>query len=320
MTSTAAVNPTDPVIGKRKRKPPTPRTPPTEVDYYSKMLNSIRGKKYETYAVSRILHLLADPEIELVTQQPIRLNGGELRLLDLYLPQFMLGLEVDEPHHDIDEESVEYDRIREQAIIDISDLEMKRVKVQATDSLGTLTQQIDELIDDIRARKHAAIDAGTFRPFIYGRSFDPAHWVGVGTLTTRDDVQMQKTTAVCALFGKTVSVWRRGILPLTDGLAVWMPGLNQEGVKPRDDWENNLSADEETIVETQLLPGEYEYGVGHRRFVFGKFKDPVFIDRYYRFLGEFEVVDIEEIESTGRKRVRYSRVSDSVDLTAHQLS
>lgn len=305
--------------GTEKQEGPSrqPKSPPTEVEYYSKMLNSIRGKKYELYAVSRILHLLADPEIELVTQQPIRLGDGALRLLDLYLPQFAVGLEVDEPHH---LNTQERDRIREQAIIDVSAIEIKRVKVAASDSLGTLTDQVDAFINDIRERKRAAEDKGTFTPFVYGNRFDPEHWRQVGTLTTRDDAQMQKTTAVCALFGKTVGSWRNGILTLTDSLAVWMPGLNQEGVKPRTDWQNNLSADEKTIVETQLRAGRYHYGVGHRRLVFGKFKDPVFANRFYRFLGEFEIVDIEELDGATRRRVTYHRVSDAVDLRSHQLA
>lgn len=319
MTSTAEVSVTDPVTGKKKRKSPTPRTPPTEVDYYSKMLNSIRGKKYETYAVSRILHLLADPQIELVTQQPIRLDGGELRLLDLYLPQFKVGLEVDEPHHDIHEDTQQYDRIREQAIIARSAIVLKHVKVLPSDSLGNLTEQVDAFIDDIRARKRAAMEDGSFVPFVYGNRFDPAHWVTVGQITTRDDIQMQKTTDVCALFGKTVGSWQYGVLELSDTLAVWMPGLNQEGVKPRTDWDNELLNDEKTIIEEQLNPGDYFYGLGHRRFVFGKFKDPVFSHRYYRFLGEFKIAHIEEL-GDGRKRVTYNRVSDSVDLSAHQLS
>lgn len=319
MTSKAEVSKQDAVTAKKKRKSPTPRTPPTEVDYYSKMLNSIRGKKYETYAVSRILHLLGDPEIELITQQPIRLDGGELRLLDLYLPQFTLGLEVDEPHHDIHEGTQQYDRIREQAIIARSAIDMKHVKVLPSDSLGTLTEQVDAFIDGIRDRKRVAVKDGSFAPFVYGNRFNPTHWAGVGRITTRDDIQMQKTADVCALFGKAVGSWQYGVLELSDTLAVWMPGLNQEGVKPRTDWDNKLLDEEKTIIETQLNPGDYFYGLGHRRFVFGKFKDPVFAHRYYRFLGEFEIVDIEKL-GDGRKRVTYNRVSDSVDLTAHQLS
>lgn len=81
--------------GKKTR---APWTMPTEVDYYGKMLRSIRGKKYEVYAVSRIMHLLDDPEIELITQKPVLISDGSMALLDLYLPQFKIGIEVDEGH------------------------------------------------------------------------------------------------------------------------------------------------------------------------------------------------------------------------------
>ncbi|MFJ2543044.1 AbaSI family restriction endonuclease [Microbacterium sp. NPDC087589] len=288
-------------------------TPPSDVDFYSRMLRSISGKRYEVYAISRILHLLDDPDIEIITQQPVRLDDGALALLDLYLPQFRVGIEVDELHH-FSEGSMEADKIREQAIMNVSRGDIRRVRVEDAESLTTLKQQVDELIADIRKMKSEALSAGTFTPFVYGNRHNPEHWRSVGTITTDDDIQMHSMVDVCALFGKDVAHWQRGVLPLSVALQVWMPTLAQEGMSARSDWKNTLSRDELTIVEEQVVDGQYVYDPNRRSVVFAKFKDPVFLTQYYRFLGVFEISDIE---SAGKKRVTYTRVAAEVNLAAH---
>lgn len=294
----------------------TPRTrwtPPSEVDFHSRMLRSIKGKRYEVYAISRIMHILDDPDIEVSTQQPVRLEDGSLALLDLYLPQFRVGVEVDELHH-FSEQSQDADMIREQAVIKVATANIWRVRVEDADSLTTLKQQVDQIIDKIRQMKADAVADGTFTPFVYGNRHNPSHWRSVGTVTLGDDIHMHSMVDVCALFGKNVEHWQRGVLPLTDTLQVWMPTLTQEGMNARSDWLNTLSRDEATIVEEQLVDGEYVYDRSVRSVVFAKFKDPVFLDQYYRFLGVFEITDIRSSE---KKQVTYKRVATEVDLTAH---
>lgn len=289
-------------------------TPPTEVDFHGRMLRSIRGKRYEVYAVSRIIHMLDDPDIELVTQQPVRLDNGQLALLDLYLPQFNVGIEIDELHH-FSEDSQAADKVREQAIVAVAASNIRRVRVEETDSLTTLKHAVDELIASIRRLKEDAVTAGTFTPFVYGDRYDPAHWRTVGAVTTRDDIQMHSMVDVLALFGKEVAHWQRGVFRLTDTLQVWMPTLAQEGMSARSDWKNSLSRDELSIVEEQLTDGEYVYDKAVRSVVFARFKDPVFLMQYYRFLGVFEISDIQESETSRKKQVTYTRVASRVHLS-----
>lgn len=287
-------------------------TPPSEVDFHSRMLRSIRGKRYEVYAISRVIHLLDDPEIELVTQQPVRLENGNLALLDLYLPQFNVGVEVDELHH-FSEGSQEADKVREQAIVSVASNSIRRIRVEDASSLTTLKREVDELIGDIRQMKVDAIASGDFIPFVYGNRYDPSHWRSEGAVTTADDIQMHSMVDVLALFGKHVEHWQRGVYRLSDTLQVWMPTLAQEGMSSRSDWKNTLSRDELTIVEEQLADGDYIYDKSVRSVVFARFKDPVFLTQYYRFLGVFKISEVEESE---KKRVTYSRVASQIDLTA----
>lgn len=291
----------------------TPRwTPPSEVDFHSRMLRSIKGKRYEVYAVSRVIHLLDDPEIELVTQQPVRLEDGRLALLDLYLPQFEMGVEVDELHH-FSEDSQAADKVREQAIIKVASTNIRRVRVDDADSLTTLKREVDDLIASIRQLKTDAVAEGTFTPFVYGHRYDSAHWRSVGIVTTADDIQMHSMVDVLELFGKNVEHWQRGVFRLSDTLQVWMPALAQEGLPSRSDWRNTLSRDERTIVEEQLADGEFIYDKSVRSIVFARFKDPVFLTQYYRFLGVFEIA---EIDKSPKKRVTYTRIASDVHLSA----
>ncbi|MFJ4174704.1 AbaSI family restriction endonuclease [Microbacterium sp. NPDC089696] len=290
---------------------------PTEVDFYARMLSSISGKGHEVYAVSRVLHLLADPEIELVTQQPIRLRDGKLALLDLYLPQFGVGVEVNERHH-ITSANKQFDHARQHAVAETAGIQIRVVGEADASSLDDLKEQVDELIDEIRQWKKGAIDSGTFVPFFYGNRYDPMYWRSVGQITTRDDAQMPRTPQVCALFGKNHLHYQHATMSLGTDLQLWMPVLEQRGRPSRDDWKNTLSPDEMTIEEVQKRDGSYTYDPDLRSVTFAKFKDPVTLAEYYRFLGVFKVVGISQTDDPEPKKlVTYKRVADVVDLTVY---
>lgn len=292
----------------------TPWTMPTEVDYYGKMLRSIRGKKYEVYAVSRIMHLLDDPEIELVTQKPVRKADGSLALLDLYLPQFNVGVEVDELHH-LDEGTREYDQAREQAIMDVSDIRqpLEHLSVEVTDPLHTLKERTDDLIARIREWKAEAVSAGTFIPFAYGDRYTPSVWRERGKISIDDDIQMPRARHVVELFGHVTTTQRQATYKLGENFQVWMPELHQEVTKDREDWKNVLSEDGQLITQIQLDEPKHPHNPDMRNVVFAKYRHPVFNDTYYRFLGVFAVSGIDD---TGRE-VTFRRTATEIDLTPY---
>ena len=71
------------------------------LEYISRSLSKIQHKKFELYVISRIIHKLDDPEIKYVFQQYAARdnNTGKYALIDLYLPQLGIAIEVDEAHH-----------------------------------------------------------------------------------------------------------------------------------------------------------------------------------------------------------------------------
>ena len=71
------------------------------LEFISRSLSKIQHKKFELYVISRIIHKLDDPEIKYVFQQYAARdnNTGKYALIDLYLPQLGIAIEVDEAHH-----------------------------------------------------------------------------------------------------------------------------------------------------------------------------------------------------------------------------
>ena len=64
-----------------------------------KSLKKIQHKEYELYVLTGIVHRLSNPEIKYMFQQYARREGAKRALIDLYLPQFRIAIEVDEAQH-----------------------------------------------------------------------------------------------------------------------------------------------------------------------------------------------------------------------------
>ena len=62
-------------------------------------LSKIQHKKYELYVLTGIIHGVNNPGIKYMFQQYVRRDEGNHALIDLYLPQFRIAIEVDEPQH-----------------------------------------------------------------------------------------------------------------------------------------------------------------------------------------------------------------------------
>jgi len=67
-------------------------------EYIIRQLGRTKNKRYESYVVTRIVHLLNDFSIKFVTQQYVSRPEGRA-LTDLFFPQFGIHIEVDEGQH-----------------------------------------------------------------------------------------------------------------------------------------------------------------------------------------------------------------------------
>jgi len=68
-------------------------------NYVTRNFQKISGKRWELYVITRVIHLLNDPDIEYVCQQYINPpKNKEYYLADLAFPSLKLYLEIDEGH------------------------------------------------------------------------------------------------------------------------------------------------------------------------------------------------------------------------------
>ena len=133
-------------------------------EYILRSFSKLINKKWELYVITRIIHLLNDPDIEFVCQQPIRSKDGKRFLTDLCLPGLKLYYEIDEKHH-ANEENSNADISREKEILDATGFEEMRIAVYDENKndrdLKDIDDEIDNFIDLIKQRKK---DFFYFRP------------------------------------------------------------------------------------------------------------------------------------------------------------
>ena len=97
--------------------------------YVTRNFQKISGKRWELYVITRVIHLLNDPDIEYVCQQYINPpKNKEYYLADLAFPSLKLYLEIDEGQHGGKNHQFA-DIKRDAEILEATDWECKRIEV-----------------------------------------------------------------------------------------------------------------------------------------------------------------------------------------------
>lgn len=284
--------------------------------YISRALSKIQHKKYELYVLSRIIHKLDNPQIRYVFQQYATRNEdtGQYALIDLYLPQLGIAIEVDEPHH---KEQYTEDQIRQKEIEELN-IEVKRI-ICYDDTIENVNKQIDDLVQTIENSVKKLGDA--FQPWEGLNGYD--YYAKKGYFDVNDDTELSSPTEICNCFGFKHAC-QRGARKLNSrsNTLIWWPHENYAvGDKMIDEksiWYNKLE-DEETIVEYDLrLNGDdeidkfcnKEINVERERIVFYR-KHNMFNDKLYRFVGVFKI----DIDETRKKKKRvYKRIATEINI------
>ncbi len=286
-----------------------------KADYILKSLSKIRHKPYEHYVVSRIVHLLDDPEIEFICQQLVRRPGGKRALTDMYFPQFGIHLEVDEGYH-ANVDQLKLDALRQADIVDATTQEVHRILAHGDKNLGDdehpfvgLNIQIRDFVQRIKDLKSEATD---FRPWSINRGFDPLPHIEVGRISVSGNVAFRYQRDALQLFGYNGGHYQAGswrIKRFPGNQHVWFPRLWRT-----PDWQNSLSNDGRTIRETALntdiqadSPPTSDNSA--KRITFAKWSDPLG-RTVYRFTGIFE----KDMASSQGPTSIYRRTADSVLL------
>lgn len=286
----------------------------TKTDYILRSLQKIRNKKWEFFIVSRIIHALDDDEIEFVTQQYVRKEGGTYALTDLYFPQFNLHLEIDEPHHETEiEEQKDTLRTRDLVLMTghtIERLKIKKEKGGPLKSLSEIRSEVDEFVKKIQTQKTMKTD---FLPWNLETRYSPEPVIERGVIKIADNVVFRTQIDAMRCFGFKGSGWQKGAWTIPDGSNdyLWFPRLFQHGM-----WRNELSEDGTEIherainsdgkasIEKQRL--DIRKQPNRRAIVFAKAKDALGYS-LLRYVGTFQ----PRLSETDPELISFDRIATS---------
>ena len=268
-------------------------------EYTLRNLSKISHKKHELYVISRVVHLLNDPEIEFVCQQLIRAKNGARYLTDLCFPQLKIYYEIDEAQHSSEEHSIS-DKHRKREIMDVSDFREYRIKVynesdsKLSEGLDKINTQVDEFIDIIKTEKDRLVKAGTFKPWDPEKKFDPQVHINRGYIDVADNVVFQNHRDAMRCFGYTKGHFQRAVwkIPNSDK-RIWFPKLY-----PNKEWNNELSEDFDKITMRSLVGKDLSGSKIDEYIVFAHYKN-ILGQVVYKFLGEFHT----SLEHSGKDKV-----------------
>lgn len=283
------------------------------LNYISRSLSKIQHKRYELYVISRIIHLLNDYEIKYVFQQYATRDSksGKYALIDLYLPQLNIAIEVDEAYH---KEQFTEDEVRQK---EIERLDILVERVDCSLSLNAVNQRIDGIVDLIKREKNA--QGLNFKPWRGLSGYE--YYRDKGYFDVNDTTELTSPTEICNCFGFENAA-QGGARVLDAETIIWWPNENYElangWVNEYSNWINKLSLDGNEIEENiriekrkeQFLNDALNKDICKKRIVFYR-KRNMLNEKFYRFVGVFELDE----EKTRNKKVRiFKKVADRYDL------
>ena len=220
------------------------------LDYNINQLRRSYRKKYENYVVSRIMHRLNDEanDIQIITQQYIK-RPDRWALTDLYLPQFRMHIEVDEPFH---ENNKELDEQRELDVIDATNgHHFRRINIAAAqNNYRLLNQQIDNIIEEILDLRLSMQD---FVPWNVGDEFNMEKFSESGILDADDRPKFRTIVDAANFLGQDIKGMQRAFFSSKkySGYKFWFPKFYKNEL-----WDNKLVDDQELLSVHSLNYGD----------------------------------------------------------------
>lgn len=293
-----------------------------KLDYMARCFQKIEHKKFESYVLQRIWHRLNDDDVRFVFQQGVVREGGrDHALLDLYLPQINLAVEVNEAYHET-EEQVERDLMRNVEIME--KINANLLVVSCARSLETVHNQVERVVEVIRRRVAEEKSKGTFVPWGGYDEMSPSYYQKQGYIEVRPYGSYVRTIDdAFAIFGAQPK--HRGFLRAagaempgrTDGnWLVWCPIVNNANWG-NEMYDNGNLIDEypkesngEMDKEAARLHLEKYLALRERRATFLKEKDDLGFN-FYRFVGVFE---LDEASARQKGHCVWRKISDRYEL------
>ena len=290
----------------------------TKDEYLLRNFSKIKHKSWELFVITRILHLLNDPDIEYVCQQYINIKGDKYYLTDLCFPSLELYLEIDEDQHG-SENHIKDDKIRQREILEATNWLEKRIKVYERPGvdrdLGEVTKEVDEFIEFVKDRKNLFEGLrGEKITWDYENKFNPQRFIQKGSIDVKENVVFLNHRDCLKLFGYSSenhfqrAWWEKGTRAFNQ--AVWFPKLY-----PNKEWKNVLSPDRSTIFEERVIGGKpvrINSPAKKDRIVFAHYRN-IFGQTVYKFYGIYRT----DFDSTTEFKHVHRRIETEIDLTKY---
>ena len=292
-----------------------------KLEYLIKTLSRTKRKDYENYIVNRVYNELDDLDIKPVTQKYVKnkKDNGKYYLIDLYFPQFNIGIECDEPYHNKQKEK---DEMRTYEIISkMEGYKQRRISVKDK-SIEEINKEIDKYVKEIKEEKKKQLNKGNFEPWkIYTAK---EYFKNKNILTVNDDYEFSTISEACNIILNTkYKTLQRGYFKAKnkEGYYMWFPHLAGKSVNCNG-WINTLSEDGTIIEEYNEKPEKLknyqnnlsryesrgEQFLNKKRIVLMKGKNEITNKNAYKFVGIFEM------EKNNKGRITYKRISDKIEL------
>ncbi len=219
-----------------------------KLDYVAHSLGRGLKKVYENYVINGIYHRIADPDLLIETQKYVSSDNGSYRLIDLYLPQLEIAIEVDEGQH-AGEEAIKSDRKREEEIKRAakgetlaSDVAFYRIKAYGTDLEG-INGEMDRVAAIIKEKI-----AKRSEPLKWESDEEKLEAIKARGSIRIDDRFSSNREIINVVYGKNYKGYQRGMYK-----NLWFPVVSYEGedgtLTDRRGWQNIFNKSHSIIYE-----------------------------------------------------------------------
>ena len=287
-----------------------------KVEYITRLFQKTSSKAIESYCLSRLWHRLDNDEIKIVPQQYVNRHTDKYALTDVYLPQFKIHIEVNEPAHYISTERIQADEQRKQQVE--KNTGHRLYVIDCRQDLSEIHKQIDNIVQIINGSLLEQKKIGVFKPWQPDIERNPEFWKVKSNINQADEISFGNIEDICKLFDADFNKTKRGYLrlgglphPKNNRYLLWWPSE-----KSRQGWLNKLSSDDLEIIETHSDNGKRTNHFNtllnsqEIRIVFFHYKDILGLTSY-RFKGIYAYDNIKSTHETGTV---WKRISNSLNI------
>lgn len=219
-----------------------------KLEYVARSLSRGTNKKYETYVINAIYQKVNNPNLIIETQKEIKLENGYRPLIDLFLPQLNIAIEVDEGYH-ANEEQHKHDIWREKSINSqiskpcIGDyIQFERVIAHDV-TLEEINARIDEIVNLIKDKINSRIV-----PLLWKSKEEILDDIKKRGTIELDDCFDSNVQIINLVYNRNYSGWQKAGYRL-----LWFPVISDKGenefLTSRASWQNFFNSTHSIIYE-----------------------------------------------------------------------